>query len=365
MRLRAVLIAVSLAAGMLTNGATNVPVASANDSTPRGWRLPFTTAGHQIRVSQAPGVNGHNGALVHDIDYAPTFGTNPPVYAPADGQVVFAGVDGGFGNSVRVNHSGIISLHAHLSAVSVTLGQQVDAGTQLGLMGTTGNSSGVHLHFGARSGASGVPILSIPGNWWYDCYVPLPATKECPLIGGATGWQGVAEYPATRFTPSWATGPVRHLSSPVSPPAVPSVYSTHYTNLVVDLNLGGNRNDPALTASKTKFQIQRYNPASGWQFLAGTWNPAYSIARLQAVDDYAVFAWNPESGWSPWGSVELTYADSVLNKPHFAIWKNAADSTGTLEYVNGPLNWWNAYKWNWGTITLPDCYTAAARPSRR
>lgn len=64
------------------------------------------------------------------------------------GRVVQAGVDAGWGNFVVVSHgSGVRSLYAHMSAIAVSRGQRVSAGTRIGSVGSSGASSGPHLHF--------------------------------------------------------------------------------------------------------------------------------------------------------------------------------------------------------------------------
>jgi len=91
---------------------------------------------------------GHNG-----VDLASAIGE--PVYAADSGIVVFAGWnDWGYGNLVAINHGtgGWTTLYAHLNSVTVGCGQTVSRGTQIGTMGSTGNSSGPHLHFEMRWG---------------------------------------------------------------------------------------------------------------------------------------------------------------------------------------------------------------------
>ncbi|HOQ81331.1 MAG TPA: M23 family metallopeptidase, partial [Candidatus Cloacimonadota bacterium] len=83
------------------------------------------------------------------IDYRAKRGT--PVYAIAQGIVVRASWNGGFGKSVEVRHpDGIISQYAHLDRINVRHGQSVKAGTIVGAVGSTGYSTGPHLHFGIR-----------------------------------------------------------------------------------------------------------------------------------------------------------------------------------------------------------------------
>jgi len=89
------------------------------------------------------GLPGHNG-----LDYAAPLGT--PVLAAHDGDCVVGDDPQGFGCFVRVNGDGYYTLYAHLSAVTVETGEAVGVGQQLGNVGTTGNSTGPHLHFGLR-----------------------------------------------------------------------------------------------------------------------------------------------------------------------------------------------------------------------
>lgn len=78
---------------------------------------------------------------------------NTPVLASADGKVMFAGWDStGYGNMVIVKHTDFCStLYAHLSSVHVSVGETVRRGSLIGHSGNTGNSTGPHLHFEARS----------------------------------------------------------------------------------------------------------------------------------------------------------------------------------------------------------------------
>jgi len=86
----------------------------------------------------------HNGldiaAYLHD-----------PIYAAAAGTVVFADASGGYGNLVVLEHAdGWESWYAHLSFISVTVGQEVEQGEIIGAAGSTGYSTGPHLHFELR-----------------------------------------------------------------------------------------------------------------------------------------------------------------------------------------------------------------------
>lgn len=71
-----------------------------------------------------------------------------PVYATADGVVTFAGYDGGHGRSVKIKHaSGLTTRYSHLKKYTVKEGQKVEKGEQIGEVGSTGRSTGPHLHY--------------------------------------------------------------------------------------------------------------------------------------------------------------------------------------------------------------------------
>ena len=79
-----------------------------------------------------------------------------PIYASADGAVIRAGTLGTYGKVVMIQHSingkRYDTNYAHLDSVSVKVGQKVKAGQQIGIMGNTGRSFGVHLHFEIHNG---------------------------------------------------------------------------------------------------------------------------------------------------------------------------------------------------------------------
>jgi murein DD-endopeptidase MepM/ murein hydrolase activator NlpD len=79
------------------------------------------------------------------LDFAAPTGT--PVFSALAGKVVEAGWGGAYGNHVVVKHDGTKTLYAHLNSVGVKKGQSVLRGERIGSVGSTGNSSGPHLHF--------------------------------------------------------------------------------------------------------------------------------------------------------------------------------------------------------------------------
>ncbi|MEW2413189.1 LysM peptidoglycan-binding domain-containing M23 family metallopeptidase [Streptomyces sp. NPDC046866] len=85
------------------------------------------------------------------VDFIASSGTT--VKAVGAGTVVSAGWGGAYGNEVVIRHAdGKYSQYGHLSQLSVSVGQSVTAGQQIGLSGSTGNSTGPHLHFEVRTG---------------------------------------------------------------------------------------------------------------------------------------------------------------------------------------------------------------------
>lgn len=70
------------------------------------------------------------------------------IKAADNGKVVSAGYDGGYGNKIVIDHqNGLRTVYAHLASISVSVGQTVSQGSAIGIMGTTGDSTGIHLHF--------------------------------------------------------------------------------------------------------------------------------------------------------------------------------------------------------------------------
>ncbi|MEU7169305.1 M23 family metallopeptidase [Streptomyces morookaense] len=109
-------------------------------------------------IGQPFGIDGSHWANKHSgQDLVVPTGT--PVKAVHGGTVVKAGPNGGgdgpaYGNAIVVKHGdGTYSQYAHLSTVTVTVGQTVGTGQEIGLSGSTGNSTGPHLHFEIRTTA--------------------------------------------------------------------------------------------------------------------------------------------------------------------------------------------------------------------
>lgn len=109
-----------------------------------GYPLPFrveVTSNYGWRINPVTGEYAfHSG-----IDLGAPLGT--PTLATAAGVVQFAGWAGGYGNLIELSHGGFGSRYAHLHTIQVIAGQRVKQGQQIGLVGSTGRSTGPHLHF--------------------------------------------------------------------------------------------------------------------------------------------------------------------------------------------------------------------------
>lgn len=93
------------------------------------------------------------GRLHAGIDIAAPGGT--PIYAAQAGCVSFAGVQGGYGNMILIDHGGgTVTAYAHQSRLGAAKGDCVSTGQQIGAVGSTGNSTGNHLHFEVRVNGS-------------------------------------------------------------------------------------------------------------------------------------------------------------------------------------------------------------------
>ncbi|MBE0447233.1 MAG: peptidoglycan DD-metalloendopeptidase family protein [Actinobacteria bacterium] len=94
------------------------------------------------------------------IDFS--VGTGSPVYAAQSGTVIMAGRMGGYGNTVVISHgNGLTTLYAHNSKLLVSVGQHVNQGDMISRSGSTGLSTGPHLHFEVR--VDGTPRN--PASW--------------------------------------------------------------------------------------------------------------------------------------------------------------------------------------------------------
>ncbi|WP_405503937.1 peptidoglycan DD-metalloendopeptidase family protein [Streptomyces anulatus] len=134
-----------------SEGSGSSAQTGSSEATGSGWSAPLASANvtTQYRASGASWSSGyHTGS-----DFQAASGT--PVLAIGPGAVVSAGNSGSYGNEVVIKHEdGMYSQYAHQSSLNVSVGQTVTGGQQIGLSGSTGNSTGPHLHFEVRTGPS-------------------------------------------------------------------------------------------------------------------------------------------------------------------------------------------------------------------
>ncbi|MDD4991100.1 MAG: M23 family metallopeptidase [Paludibacter sp.] len=96
------------------------------------------------------------------MDFTAPTGTN--IYATANGSVMSAGWKQGYGNCVEINHGfGYVTLYGHMSAIKVRMGQPVKRGDVIGLVGSTGKSTGPHLHYEVHLRGE----IMNPANYYY------------------------------------------------------------------------------------------------------------------------------------------------------------------------------------------------------
>ena len=124
----------------------------ASDSAPHTMPSIWPAAGF---VSSPYGLRFDGTEFHQGIDIAADMGA--PIVATADGVVTAAGWNGGYGNMVDVDHGGgIVTRYGHASAVAVTVGQQVRRGEVIAYVGSTGRSTGPHVHYEVR--VDGQPV---------------------------------------------------------------------------------------------------------------------------------------------------------------------------------------------------------------
>jgi murein DD-endopeptidase MepM/ murein hydrolase activator NlpD len=117
-----------------------------------GWPLAVPLRG-PLRLSSPFGLRVHPvtgvPTLHAGLDLVAPAGT--PIYASGDGRVLRAGPAGGYGNMVEIQHAdGLVTRYGHMQSIAVEAGQEVTAATVIGQLGSTGVSTGPHLHYEIR-----------------------------------------------------------------------------------------------------------------------------------------------------------------------------------------------------------------------
>lgn len=119
-------------------------------------------------------LGGERGARMHNgVDIAAPTGT--AVYASAEGEILRIGRQpDGYGNFIEIRHpNGMTTLYAHLSRIDVASGDRVLAGERIGLVGSTGYSTGPHLHFEVRRDGMQINPARVVGES-FEVTVDLP-----------------------------------------------------------------------------------------------------------------------------------------------------------------------------------------------
>jgi murein DD-endopeptidase MepM/ murein hydrolase activator NlpD len=130
---------------IVVQGNTAVTVASRSGAARVSG---YSNPGDRSLVWPTNGIitQGYKGSPHPALDIANR--SAPPIIAADEGIVSFAGTSGGYGRMITIDHgNGMVTRYAHCSSLSVSAGQTVSQGQQIGVMGSTGNSTGTHLHF--------------------------------------------------------------------------------------------------------------------------------------------------------------------------------------------------------------------------
>jgi murein DD-endopeptidase MepM/ murein hydrolase activator NlpD len=131
--------------------------------------LEYISSGFGFRANP---FTGGGGEFHPGLDFKGPYGA--PIYAAAPGVVSFVGQRSGYGNCVEIDHgNGLVTRYAHMSGFRTVQGKQVSAGEVIGLIGSTGRSTGPHLHFEVR-------INDRPVN-------PRPFLEAAPHVFEKTG----------------------------------------------------------------------------------------------------------------------------------------------------------------------------------
>ncbi len=143
----------SLLPGIRTNETNRTPVS---------LRLPIRGAIRSVFGPRRDPINGRH-RFHKGIDIAAPQGA--PIQAAAAGTVVFSGRNGGYGNMVMIEHAdGRRTLYAHAEALFVKVGDRVSASQTIAAVGSTGHSTGPHVHFEVRVGDQAVNPFSALAN---------------------------------------------------------------------------------------------------------------------------------------------------------------------------------------------------------
>ena len=182
--------------GKSAQGTTNVTVTGAPTFSPV-W--PAQSANYISTLyyywnGGSPSAHGTRSNRYNAIDIA----GSGNIFATESGTVVSAGWQtGGFGNAVVIKHTnGLYSLYAHLASVSVSAGQSVTRGQAIGVMGSTGNSSGTHLHFEMYNPSNSSQVI----NPWVTYF-----QGKVSVVVGGNSRRANASFPSDSASKAWVS----------------------------------------------------------------------------------------------------------------------------------------------------------------
>ena len=126
----------------------------------------YISSGYGYRIHPTLGYSKLHGGI--DITGSGAYGK--PIYAIANGQVILSQYYDSYGNCIMIDHgkyngTSIVSLYAHAASLYVSVGQNVTKGQQIGTVGSTGRSTGPHLHFEIRANGERVNPLNYYSNY--------------------------------------------------------------------------------------------------------------------------------------------------------------------------------------------------------
>ena len=242
--------------------------------------LPDMTAeGGQMPSKYTSSPYGWRWGRIHSgVDYAITEGTPVSVIQP--GQVTYAQFnDGGYGYAVQIAHpGGSSSFYGHLSKISVKQGQQIEPGTVIGNVGSTGRSTGPHVHFEVRQGSKRLEIPTSEGDKYFRFGGNVKVRPKAGVSGAGSN-PFVLELHADPNAKGQKTGLIPSNTSPdtaVSQALISSfgTYGKNFRGGLGVTNRGGNilESDMALGAeanAKRIVEAMMKDPKRAYHIFAG------------------------------------------------------------------------------------------------
>lgn len=153
-----------------SSGGNNSGSASGGSAGVSGFIWPTNSTRYVTSTFGGRTSPGGIGSTNHQgVDIGAPYGS--AVLAAKGGTVIQAGWNGGYGISVTISHGdGVTTLYGHMCDWNVSAGQSVAQGQVIGWCGSTGNSTGAHIHYGMYVGGSATdPLPYLPGYILYDC----------------------------------------------------------------------------------------------------------------------------------------------------------------------------------------------------